>query len=351
MGLLLLIVSCPLGWTGQQVSDLLDWPPVMERAFGDPKVVVKQRPLDGQWVTNLPLLNRIRVAQGQGQPHSVKALLAQYYLERSWHKFLSEDAKDVYERRMRMQELIPMSRPQFIASGHRLLAGRSSGDPVVDAWWRVRMGCRLQPSQDYSIGFTTLILGEEGKLTFGHFSMGLRRRGGDADGDTAFDFRAPWLVDRRPRSTEAFNIHDRLQISVWTDNLYDWTYTQHEMRNCHVRVRTVPTFCEQVTLLKAFCADSQSEPTAFRVFKKNCASLGTRFADRLLPFDRAIPGKASLIDFPFPKNDLTVEAFGGALDEVYIENRTTRPTNKTAIHQARPSREGSISFQKMRELD
>jgi len=158
-----------------------------------------------------------------------------------------------------------------------------------------------------------------------------------------FDFRAPWTKDHRPSAADGFNLKNELKISARRENLYDWLYTQTNFRNVHVRLRFVEVHEEQVKLLQAF--SGFQDGGNFRVFRKNCASMGTLFAQRLLPLDVHIAHDLALADLPLLASDRSVQMFGGGsmIADVVINNRTVTPTNRTAIRVA-PDRRASHGY-------
>ncbi len=332
----------------ETVDDRMDWPPLFARTFGCPGVVVRERSVSRTSVTHLIPLRKVLVKTAPGTPRSrVDHALREHFLRRFWDEYLDREALTEVEQRLEMEELIPLDRCLFQAIGHRQLAGASTGSPVHDAWWKVRLGLPLTESREHLLSVTTLVWDDPEKQTFGHYSIVLRRRGGDAAGDAVFDFRAPWTLDRRPRVTEAPNIHNRLKLRALHENLYDWLYTQTEYRNCHVNFHFVSVHEEQVVLLEAF-KGRLHEAGNFRPFKKNCASLGLQFANRLLPLDQRIGGEDAFADLPYPAAEASVEKMGGAIFSLQIENRTQErgrePTSNSTLRAARPSRTQSRPY-------
>jgi hypothetical protein len=164
-----------------------------------------------------------------------------------------------------------------------------------------------------------------------------------------FDFRAPWPYDRRARFTEAPNIHNRLKLERTTPNLYDWFYTQTEHRNCYINMWAVPIFEEQLTLLREIINRSEVVQAGnFRVGKKNCASLGTHFLDRILPFGEGVERGVQLIDYPVKTAQFVAKRFSDNANYVNLTNITKKlgrtPTSKSKLHPAEPSRTRSRGF-------
>lgn len=347
--LLLFFFVSSVSSRSETIDERLSWPPVFERAYGTPEVVVREgsncrvprvtfvRPLATVYV---------RVPEGCACSQIDRALRS-HFLGVAWEDFLDDANLTYYEGKLNIEELIPMDRDEFFRIGHYRLAGCSTGHCAQDAWWKLRMDEPLKPSQDHLLAMTALVWDDPDSKTFGHFSFVLRQRGGCPDGDLIFDFRAPWLLDRRPRFTEAPNFHNRLKLRTWKENLYDWIYTQTEFRNCHIRIRFVETCEEHVTLLKAF--DGEQHAGNFRALKKNCASLGLQTLNRLIPLDERIKGEHKLADLPFETYENAIEQFGAIdLEEIFIENVTQEQgnefTSKTALRDAMPSRKGSRGY-------
>lgn len=353
--LLLFIFLSTAPSRSEPIDERLSWPPVFERAYGNPEVVVREAPNSrAPRVTFVRPLAKVyvRVPAGYGCSDVDRALRS-HFLEIAWEDFLDDDNLTFYEERLNVEELIPMDRHEFFRIGHCRLAGCSTGDRARDAWWKVRMDEPLNPSRDHLLAMTALVWDDPDKETFGHFSFVLRRRGGCPDGDLVFDFRAPWLLDRRPRFTEAPNFHNRLKLRTWKENLYDWIYTQTEFRNCHIRIQFVETCEEQVTLLRSF--DGEQHAGNFRVLKKNCASLGLQTLNRIIPLDERIKGEHKIADLPFKTYENAIEKFGAIdLEEIFIENVTQEQgnefTSKTALREARPSRGSSRGYSILQKI-
>lgn len=353
--LLLFIFLSTVSSRSETIDERLAWPPVFERAYGNPEVIVREGAnCPAPRVTFVRPLAKVYVKMPAGCGCSdVDGALRSHFLGVAWEDFLADANLSFYEEKLNVEELIPMDRREFFRIGQCHLAGGSTGNCARDAWWKVRMDQPLTPSRDHLLAMTALVWDDPDKTTFGHFSFLLRRRGGCPDGDLVFDFRAPWLLDRRPRFTEAPNFHNRLKLRTWKENLYDWIYTQTEYRNCHIRIQFVETFQEQVTLLKAF--DGEQRAGNFRVLKKNCASLGLQTLNRIIPLDDRIKGEHKLVDLPFKTYENSIEKFGAIdLEEIFIENVTQERgnefTSKTALRRAGPSRGTSRGYSILQKI-
>lgn len=337
----------------ETVADCLDWPPVFERTWGNPGVMVKEAPQDCPKVVFIRPARLVIVKTPDCASKSVSFLLRKYFLGLAWSTYLDERALSEVETRLNMGELIPMSRSTFFKVGHCRLAGRQTGDCVQDAWWNVRTGVSLTESCDHLLAITNLEWDDPDKYSHGHFAFALRKRRGSPSKDTIYDFRAPWYEDRRPRFTEAPNIHNVLKLRGLQENLYDWLYTQTEYRNSHVTMSFTRIHKEQIALLRAYKGNVHDAGN-FRVFKKNCASLGTQFLNRLLPLDEEIRGEDSFADLPTRAHKASVDAFGGAVEAVEIKNHTLEagndPTSKSELHAAQPSRAASRPYRKLMEV-
>ncbi len=336
-----LILCCIHSVRAETVADRMCWPPVFERSYGTPNVVVQECNVDNPKVIFVRPARLVLVKSPSNcSCDVVSEAVRSYFLGLLWDDYLSQDALTENEVRLNMGELIPMSLPLFMKVGHCQLAGKSCGNSTHDSWWRVRTGMKLAESSNHLLAITTLELEDPKENSFGHFAFALRKRGGDCSKDSVYDFRAPWYEDRRPRFSEAPNFHNVLKLKGVRANLYDWLCTQTEYRNCHVSMHFVKVHEEQIAILKAFNG-SIHEAGNFRILKKNCASLGVQFINRILPLDEAIKGENAFADFPLKVRDATVEHFGGSLKEFRVDNFTLKlgrtPTNKSEIRAASPS--------------
>ena len=344
--ILFLLVTTTVGFSNEStVSSRMHWPPLFKRTFGDPKVSVVQRRL------NLPTrltyfypTNKVTIKVNGTISHAeVNRMIRKEFLGMVWRKYLAKEAQLDHEHRLNMQELIPISQTLFMTSGLKWLENQSTGNEVLDCWWKVRMGETLTPSKDYTLAFSTILWADSERTSYGHYSFCLRKRGGDPNKDAMFDFRAPWTKDTRPTASDGLNLKNSLKISARRENLYDWIYTQMNFRNVDIRLRFVPIHEEQVKLLQAF--SGFQDGGNFRVFRKNCASMGSLFAQRLLPLDGPLADELTLADLPLLASDRSVAIFGGGsmIADVTINNRTTTPSNRTALRKA-PDRKTSHGF-------
>lgn len=288
----------------------------------------------------------------------IRDLLSEALLSDFYKKVLSEKAKSWHEKRLELVELIPLTRDGFVERGGKRLRGKSSGVARFDAWWTIRMGLRQTVDPSHHLVLICLKMDYDGtKSSFGHFCFGLRKRGGAADLDTVFDFRAPWYEDRLPTLLEGMNYGNKLQpLYGYTENLYDWIYTQTSYRHCYVQMWFLPISHEQVTLLRYF--DQEIEPHEaghFKGLRKNCASLGLAFLDRLKRVSEPISLGRGLADIPTQTVKKLLKESGGEYPFYQIENNTHESgheaTAKSEIHHAQPSRGSSRSFRALRSLE
>ena len=338
----------------ETIDGRLAWPRVLKESFGNPEIkIIQSIDETAAPVTFLRPARTVFVRTRGIGGEEVNRLLASYFSGLFWDRFLSDEVRDEFDKRLNLREIIPLTKREAVRIGTCQMLGRSSGSATKDAWWKVRTGSILTESTTHLLGIASLEWDEEGAHSFGHYAICLRQRGGNADGDSIYDFRAPWREDRRPRFTEGPNFHNRLKISALQQNLYDWAYTQSEHRNCNVTLSFFKVSEEQVLLLQSFNGRVH-EAGNFRAFKKNCTSLGTRFMNRILPVDEPVPGKDAAFDIPNRAREATLKRFGGIITEVGIENvtdeRGRKPTNKTDIHPAEPSRGASRPFRILKDL-
>ncbi len=338
----------------ETIDTRLEWPRVLKDSFGNPQIkIVSSTDEAAPPVIFLRPARTVFVRTRRTGEEEVNRLLASYFSGLFWDRFLSDETRDGLDERLNLREIIPLTKQDVVRIGTCQMLGRTSGSVTADAWWKIRTGCVLTESTTHVMGIASLEWDEEGARNFGHYAICLRQRGGNPDGDSIYDFRAPWLEDRRPRTTEGFNLHNRLKIRALQENLYDWAYTQSEHRNSNVTISFVKVSKEQVLLLQSFDGRVH-EAGNFRAFKKNCTSLGTRFINRILPVDEPVPGKDAAFDIPYYAKEATGRRFGGIIAEVEIENvtdvRGQKPTNKTDIHPAEPSRGASRPFRILKSL-
>ncbi|MDF1860641.1 MAG: hypothetical protein P1U87_10525 [Verrucomicrobiales bacterium] len=282
-----------------------------------------------------------------------EALLSDFY-----KKVISEKVKSWHEKRLELVELIPLTRDEFVERGGRRLRGKSSGVARFDAWWTIRMGLRQTVDPSHHLVLICLKMDYDGtKSSFGHFCFGLRKRGGAADLDTVFDFRAPWYEDRLPTLLEGMNYGNKLQpLYGYTENLYDWIYTQTSYRHCYVQMWFLPVSHEQLTLLRYFDREIEAHDAGhFKGLRKNCASLGMAFLDRLERVSEPISLGRGLADIPTQTVKKLLKESGGNYPFYQIENNTHESgrvaTAKSEIHRAQPSRGSSRSFLALRNVE
>ncbi len=348
-----------------RASSAFHWPPAFEAMFGDPEIKVG-RSFGGKERTEISgagthsvyygihrfgMSSRVVVrADSLEDPSEFRMRAARALAKRFYEKVFHPAQLTRYERLLSMRELISLDERSFVDLASEMLIEGSTGDGVQAAWWRVRMGT---PSQTDSLQKLVIINlhyeKEDGSDGFGHFCFGLRQPGGAADADLLLDFRAPWYSDERADATEAVNLHNRLKIASTTNNLYDWLYTQTEHRGCRVDCWFLPVTRDQVTLIHHFAHERvPHEGGNFRPFRKNCASLGQLFLNRLEPLtEKATAGRPLTADLPIGMREKFV---GKHEDVVFFEiSDITRklgrkPTPRSHIFSASPSRAGSRPF-------
>ncbi len=333
----------------KRLKDYLDLPPLFQRHFGNPRIVVKAAKAEGVVIGPSP--SRTKLVVKADSPDRAKAVLADALLNRAYKDFLKDSSRSFEEKRMKMFEMVPMTREDFYEVGRARLSGKAGKNRVHDAWWKVRMDMPLQRSRTHQFVMIN-IHSDIGKDTVGHFCFGLRRKGGDAHEDFTFDFRAPWLLDRGPTLSEGLNLKNELDIQVTTENLYDWIYTQTEYRGCFSKCWFVSVSVEQMIVMRDFIARGGTHQAGkFRGLQKNCASLGVVFFNRLVPLDQEIP-VSDIADFPVKTLQNVIATFSEEPMFVRIENVTEKMgrevTGKSETHRAQPSRASSTAFRRMR---
>ncbi|MDF1823063.1 MAG: hypothetical protein P1U68_00385 [Verrucomicrobiales bacterium] len=352
----------------KRASDLLTLPPAFRAFAGDP--VIQIEPRDGlKSEGKLSGMNAFRPREGftprggngrlflkVGEDEEVSEKAAEVLAKAFHRKVLSRESLNWHERRLRLDGLFISEKSDFIQLATRKLTAGEAPDPWLDAWWKVRMGLPQTPDPSHDLMVINLHYDHFGKKTTkGHFCFGLRSKGGDADGDLLFDFRAPWSLDRPPRATEGLNLHNRLLLSATVENLYDWLYTQTEYRHCYVECWFLPVSKEQVTLLHHIAERPVAhEAGQFRAFRKNCASLGLGFLHRLQPIGTPLPLGRGVADIPTVAARKIVEGMEEEPPYFLLENvthqRGRQPTAKSTIHRAQPSRVSSRAFRLLRTV-
>lgn len=355
----------------QRVSDLLALPPAFEALIGDP-VIEWETGSGVAGGTRLLGLNVFRPKRGFGErggsqrlilraePVSDATLLgervARFLAEAFHRKVLSEESLNWHERRLGIDQLFIPEEERFVELAARKLAGKPTLEPWFDAWWKVRMGLPQTPDPSHHLVLINQHRDHFGrKISTGHFCFALRKRGGDAENDVLFEFRAPWELDRPHRVTEGLNFHNRLLLSATAENLYDWLYTQTEYRHCHVDCWFLPVSKEQVTLLRHI-ADRPvvHEAGQFRAFRKNCASLGLAFLHRLEPIGTPLPLGRGLADIPAVAVRRVLENYESEAPYFRLTNvtheRGREATAKSEIRRAQPTRADSRAFCMLRSV-
>ncbi|NNE92677.1 MAG: hypothetical protein HKN23_13605 [Verrucomicrobiales bacterium] len=248
-------------------------------------------------------------------------------------------------------ELIDLDRDLFIEGGTPLLLGEAGSDPLFRAWWTIRMG--LPQTRDPNHQFLVVNLHrDDGELNAGHLAIGIRKIGGDPQGDFILDPRAPWFLDRRATMIEAANVKNKLTNGLFPFNLYDWLYTQAEYRECLNHMWFTPISREQVRILRHVTSRDPLIAGPFKPFHNNCASLAKATVSRILPFDQPIGREFTIADFPIKDGAHIVERFGGEITFVHLSSRQKpgrKPTSKSEIHPA-PNRAETPDFQALKKV-
>ncbi len=290
-----------------RASDYLQLPPVMARLMGDPRIefVASESEaapgrIPGRVGSRSIALRRVtatsatalRVAERR-HPGSITVVSPR---DRSAEAVREAVARSIseffwgahFEGRDNRLELIPLTRHRFVRIGQGQLTRRPVSDELGNAWWRVRMGLPLTPDPDYHLILSDCFT-ESLNLPYGHFAVGLRRRGGDLEEDLAIDPRAPRYEAEAPALVEYLNANGSMVNGVHTWNLWDWYHTQVQYRDITLKMRIVSLAREQALLLKQLAhRDDLREVGPFRVATFNCATLGLKLMDSLLPLDRPI---------------------------------------------------------------
>ncbi|MEM9281119.1 MAG: hypothetical protein AAGA96_04775 [Verrucomicrobiota bacterium] len=370
-GFILLLVCCQPEFGRSEdairAREVFDWPPAFEALFDNALIRVREGnastqarvlggggydPFDGIVSPSAPAKIVIRTNH-EISDRILFDEVATAAAREFYRRVLDSSNRSRYEKRMNMGELVPMDEETFVEIARRRLLGRPADQAIHNAWWTVRMGAVGIPARGHRLLIVNIHLDKDGEgETHGHFCFGIRRNGGDPDGDRLYDFRAPWELVRRPKITEAVNVDDSLQLQGFSENLYDWLYTQTEYRFCYVRMWALPVNREQIALLDAFSRDGapfQAGP--FRPFRKNCASLGALFYDRIRPINEAlVTSRGPSIDFP---KKVAAEIIETELNPPLLmisnvtDDRGREATASSHIYQPQPSRASSRPFQKL----
>lgn len=354
------------------VGHFCSLPPVMEKLYG--AAVIHQRKARGSDDFSFTVRGagsyeaREGVISARHRAHvilkgvpdqvSLEKLIAQALLSDFHNRVLALEARSRHEKRLRLTEIVPLTRENFIALGTRRLLEGKSGVEWFDAWWTIRMGLPQTHDPRHHLVSICLLYDHDGeKGSLGHFCFGLRRRGGDAQNDLVFDFRSEWSEDRPPNLLEGMNSGNTLEPLVgFTANFYDWLYTQTSYRHCYVNMWFLPVSREQVTVLRAFDRRVvRHDAGDFKGLRKNCASLGLAFVDRLEPFFESSSLGKGLADIPTKAAEQTVDKWGDdSIPFFRLGNNThesgREPTAKSKVHRAQPSRVQSRSFRLLRGI-
>jgi len=353
-----------------RASDVFEWPPGFEAMFGDPAIRVlkgtsrrgfgtvvgagRYNVYDGvmrgeqpSWVTVWVPRN---ASAAQVNEVAAEALARSFYSHVLHPRQLSR-----YEDLFGFRELIAMDKERFCKIAKRRLLGGATGSAGEDAWWNIRMGIAGEVDSTHQLVIFNQHwqVTESDKDSYGHFCFGLRKKGGDAQRDIVLDFRAPWFEDRRASTTEAVNLHNRLKIDNTIWNMYDWLYSQTEHRGCYVNCWFIPVTKDQVTLIRHYVEVGNLHLGGnFRPFRKNCASIGQLFLNRLGPFtDGIVASRPPSIDMPKVIAQKIVAKYDDApffqVTDV-TDERGRFPTAKSHIFRAQPSRETCRPFLLMR---
>lgn len=355
----------------ERASEYLRLPPAFREFVGDPRIGFRSYqgdrkqsrlfgassflPKSGFEERERETRLSIRVADPSNRDE-VAEEVARVLAKAFFREVLRRESLHRHERRLRLDALFLSDEAQFVDLAKEKLLGRPASERWFDAWWQVRMG--LPQSVDPSHHLVLCLLhydhfGE--KISMGHFCFGLRRMGGDSEGDLLFDFRAPWVLDRDPGLIEGLNFCNQLPLSISTTNLYDWLYTQTEFRHCYVNCWFLPVSKEQVFLLRYLASREVPHPAGqFKALRKNCASLGLALLHRLEPIGTPLPLGRGIADFPQAAGALVLSKFEEEPPFYRLENvthlRGRAPTAKSKIYPAPPTRSTSRAFRLMRTV-
>ncbi|MCP5540842.1 MAG: hypothetical protein H7A52_11940 [Akkermansiaceae bacterium] len=328
-----------------RASEAFDWPPVLAREWGNPVIEWGAAPAAG--------FSLRRRRNGSGPPSRPRGLrsfgsgtnsafplrlrvsgnavaAARAVLERVWALDFSDNRADA--------EWIDLDRERFLRVGTGYLTGHIVSDPVGNAWWRVRMGYPQTVDPDYH--WIVITTHSDTRATpYGHFAMGLRRRGGtDPAHDLVFDPRAPWDKDELPAIGDWINRDNSHVNHIEARNLWDWMHTQTHYRGLGMRMRFLPISTDQVVLMKALAArDGGEDRGPFRAFRNNCATIGVDLIDGMLPLDAKFRAWHPVADIPTRIARLASREFGEvAFVEIFseVEALGREPSAKSFIRPA-----------------
>ena len=353
----------------ETVQDWLDLPPAFVRLFGDPVIDQKTGDSDSVGIRLYGVGNfspkngfsrrvyRPRVvitsSSRKGNSEALDAL-ARAMSERFFDEVIARKNLTRHEKLIEMQELIPMTREQFTRMSTKRLMSQKGYPDWFETWWQIRMGLPLHQDPDHQLLVINLHYDrEDGKQRAGHFALGIREVGGNPNRDLAFDFRAEWYLDRRATLIEALNLNNELPLRGYSKNLYDWLYTQTEYRNCHADLWFLPIYREQVRMLRHFVEEvGVHESGQFKPVRRNCTTLGLAFLDRLKPFRSELPLGKGIADIPTTAAYRYVEPYNAPHFRLtnYTDDRGRKPTVKSKILPASPSRAASRPYRELRKL-
>lgn len=354
---------------GATVSDWLDIPPAFVRLFGDAAIderageasvkltgVGKFDPKGG-FSRRIQKPRVIVVSPAGESGASRQERLARSLSERFFDEVIDESNLTMHEQRVRMQELIPMTREGFVSMSTRRLLRRPGNPKWFDeAWWVARMGLPMHLDPDHQLIIMNLFWDRgRGKVGTAHFCFALREKGGNAEQDLVFDFRAEWYVDRRAKPAEALNLANNLPMHGYTRNLYDWLYTQTEYRNCHTDFWFLPIYREQTALLRYFSEEVKvHDACQFKPIRRNCVTLGLSFLNRTKPFRFPVQMGKGVADIPVQAARRYIRAYDDPpyfrLTN-YTDDLNREPTMKSEIHCAQPSRATCRPFRELKEFE
>lgn len=321
----------------------LKLPPILQREYG--KVLVSH----GWGAKKVRFHNGMNRKKG-----STRIVAPKSATDAEVAALLLNDFWDGKFRNQELAEFAPINREVFLKHGTSKLTGKKSdATQLIHDWWNVRMGVPLPISKTYQI-VAINIYHDDGGSEVGHFCIGVRKIGGDAENDFVIDLRAPWTEDRAATMAEAINHDNSLINQLIPNNLYDWMWTQSELRGCRNELWFCNVSDAQVRLLQTIPdRDSTIKVGPFRPLKSNCASLGKLIVNRILPFDMPIENCRTIADIPKPVAKKMAKRFGGELTfEILREHQSEgmEPTSASKIHRAQPSRASSIEFLTLKKV-
>ncbi|MFT5467020.1 MAG: hypothetical protein ACI8UO_002123 [Verrucomicrobiales bacterium] len=340
----------------EHLSDWLDLPPVMERLVGDPGIKVQtgdnlrirlSTPASFQHqrrdAHHSEMIRFIRITTPTGkQTSEAKKKLVESLLNEFWNE-------QIRDSRL---ELIALDRERFVRIGlQQLLGAPDSADRAGGAWWRVRMGLPLNWDSNDALALINARHTDEAQSRHGHFAVGLRPTGGDAQGDLVFDPRPPWLHHEPPTVKDWLFPGPDIILGIQVNNLYDWIHTQTNHRDVGVTLRFFPLAQEQALLLRSLAArDDISNFGRFETRRNNCATLGQELIEGLLPLNEKISRAHPFGDYPDRLTRKMMARFkliGTAEIDVKISESANEATSNSTVHRA-PNRSATPGFRELR---